>query len=461
MTGSVWARRVAVWLLAALPLAAASPAPARCAEPGWGTVQTEPRPGEARSWLAAMPAPTSTDASSPSAPDLLDHLDLHGFLETRVGSRLQRNPKQKRASIRETRLQGEAALNGDEAQLKLKGDVWHDGVTERMEGDLREAWASFRVSDALDVKAGRQVLSWGTGDMVFLNDLFPKDWVAFYTGRDTEYLKAPMDGIKVSAYGGAGNLDLVYAPLFAPDRFVTGERLTYWNDAAGSLCGQGERMATHTPDRAFSDGEAAARLHGTWGAAELALYGYWGFWKTPSGQDGFGRQVFPRLNVYGGSLRAPLGPGIVNVEGAWYQSAQDQGGRNPAIANSEARYLAGYAMELARDLNASAQYYVEQMLAYGRYRETLATGRPRDRFRHVLTLQVTRLLLGQDLDLTLQACWSPSDHDAYLRPRARYRVNDRLSVEAGANLFFGHADWTSFGQHKKDSNLYTGLRYSF
>ncbi len=421
------------------------PADARCENPS----------------LAAVSAESSLGEAPPPAPGVLDLVELHGFVEERVGARLQRNPQERRSSISETRVQGEAAVYGDHAQFKLKGDVWYDGVTDRVEGDLREAWASLRVSERLDVKAGRQVLSWGTGDLVFLNDLFAKDWVAFYTGRDSEYLKAPTDGVKVSAYSDAGNLDLVYAPLFTPDRFVTGERLSYWNDATGSLGGNASRMDSRAPNRAFDDGEAAARLHGTWGAAELALYGYWGFWKTPSGQDTAGRQIFPRLNVYGGSLRGPFGPGILNLETAWYQSTQDESGRDPAVANSELRTLVGYAWELARELNASVQYYVEQMLDYGRYRESLSSGRPRDEFRHVLTVQLTQLLLGQDLELSLQACWSPSDHDAYLRPKARYRFTDRLSVEAGANLFSGDNSWTSFGQHKKDSNIYTGLRYSF
>lgn len=445
MTRLLRAIRAAACLLLVPLLLAAWPQPARCDDGS----------------RFAGPAESPHEEAPPPAPGILDLVELHGFMEERVGSRLQSSPQERRASIRETRLQGEGAFNGEHVQVKLKGDVWHDGVTDRMEGDLREAWASFRVSDALDVKAGRQVLSWGTGDLVFLNDMFPKDWVAFYTGRDSEYLKAPSDSIKVSAYSGLGNLDLVYTPLFAPDRFITGERLAYWNDAAGALLGRDARMDYRAPNRAFDDGETAARLHGTWGAAELALYGYWGFWKTPSGQDAAGHQSFPRLAVYGGSVRGPLGPGIANMEAAWHQSTEDESGRDPRIANFELRYLVGYAQELDRELTASAQYYVEQTLQYGGYRASLSTGRPRDEFRHVLTLQMTQLLLGQDLELTLQACWSPSDHDAYLRPKARYRFTDKLSGEAGANLFSGDHAWTSFGQHRKDSNVYTGLRYSF
>ena len=64
--------------------------------------------------------------------------------------------------------------------------------------DPREAWLSTQPLDFLDLKAGRQVVTWGTGDLLFINDLFPKDWQSFILGRDEEYLKAPSDTVKVA-----------------------------------------------------------------------------------------------------------------------------------------------------------------------------------------------------------------------------------------------------------------------
>jgi len=388
-------------------------------------------------------------------------LELHGFLEQRMGARVRRDPLEKQASILETRLQGEASTHCQWAQFKLKGDIWHDGVAEATRGDLREAWASFQPAGSLDVKAGRQVLTWGTGDLVFLNDLFPKDWQAFFIGRDAEYLKAPTDSLKLSAFTELANLDLVYTPRFVSDRFITGERISHWNDRTQSLAGRDDELAYDRPNRWFEDDEVSARLHQTFGANELALYGYWGFWKGPAGQNAVGESIFPRLNVYGASFRSPLGPGILNLETAWYQSAQDEHGRNPNINNSELRHLVGYAQELARELNISAQYYVEQILDYGNYRAGFLAGRPRDEHRHVLTLQLTQLLLNQDLELSLSGYYSPSDTDAYIRPKARYTFTDRLSGEIGANVFVGRHAWTMFGQYENNSNVYTGLRYSF
>ncbi|MBL7221906.1 MAG: hypothetical protein ISS69_17490 [Phycisphaerae bacterium] len=100
----------------------------------------------------------------------------------------------------------------------------------------------------MDVKVGRQILTWGTGDLLFVNDLFPKDWRAFFIGRDLEYLKAPADAMKVSLFGDIANLDLVYMPRFNPSRFISGRRISYFNTTLGRRAGQDAIIETDLPE---------------------------------------------------------------------------------------------------------------------------------------------------------------------------------------------------------------------
>ena len=123
-------------------------------------------------------------------------VEVHGFYEIRSGYRLRKDKYQKDMSIMETRLQLEVSSYLDWADLKFKGDVFGDMVTERADFDLREAYMFSRPLEFMDLKVGRQILTWGTGDLVFINDLFPKDWQSFFIGRDVEYLKAPSDAAK-------------------------------------------------------------------------------------------------------------------------------------------------------------------------------------------------------------------------------------------------------------------------
>jgi hypothetical protein len=344
---------------------------------------------------------------------------------------------------------------------KYKGDVWGDAVTNSIEYDTREAWVFLRPYGAVDIKLGRQVLTWGTGELVFLNDLFPKDWQSFFIGRDAEYLKAPSDAVKISLFSSLANVDVVYTPRFDADRYITGRYVSHWDGSLGSLTGRNANASTDRPDRWWRDDELALRIYGNIGGSEYAFYGYRGFWKSPAGQTSAGTKRFPALDVYGASVRGAVTGGIGNAEIAWYRSREDQSGRDPAVRNSELRYLLGYARELGRDLTASLQYYVEHMLHHARYRSGVSDSEAGDQFRHVVTLQCTKLLMDQNLELSLSAYLSPSDRDAYLRPLARYKYSDHLTMSLGANIFVGDCHHTFFAQFEKNTNIYLAIRHSF
>jgi hypothetical protein len=389
-------------------------------------------------------------------------IEYHGFYEARIGARLLDDPYEEDLSIGEARYQFDLFATRDWGDIKIKGDVYGDLVEDEIEFDPREINVFMRPTDSLDVKLGRQVLTWGTGDLIFINDLFPKDWISFFIGRDTEYLKAPSDAAKVSLFSGTANLDLVYTPQFDSDRFIRGERLSYWNPLLGRRAGEHDWLHVEDRNEFFSEDETAVRLYRTISNYELALYGYWGYWKSPAGFTPAGRAFFPELYVYGASARGTVGKGIGNAEIGYYDSVEDRSGDDPLVNNSEMRYLIGYTQEIARDFTAGVQYYVEQLLDYGDYERSLFPGsKARDEFRHVTTLRLTKLLMNQNLTLSLFTYYCPSDQDAYLRPIVNYKASDAVMYEIGANIFFGDEPYTFFNQFHNDTNLYAGVRYSF
>jgi hypothetical protein len=400
---------------------------------------------------------------------------LRGFLDMRAGTRLQSDPHERDTSLGEIRLQLALGKEVGAFWFEVVADFIYDGVAEdhtldldRGQGwlDLRQASVSFSPAEFVDIKVGRQILTWGTGDMLFLNDLFPKDWVSFFIGRDTEYLKSPSDALKVSIFSDWLNADVIYTPRFNSDRTITGERISYWSPMLGRPAGRDDIIHAEHPDDSFSDDEIALRLYREIGSFEAALYGYDGFWKSPAGMDlKTGRATFPRLAVYGASVRGPLAGGIVNAEVSYYDSKDDRSGGDPFVDNSQFRTLVGFERDLpevANDFTVGLQWYLESMLDYGAYRDASPPGTHlKDAHRHVLTLRVTKRLLSQNLDLSLFAYASPSDADGYVRLNANYAIDDQWSVFAGVNVFFGKDDTTFFGQFEKDTNAFLGARWSF
>ncbi len=69
--------------------------------------------------------------------------------------------------------------------------------------------------------------------------------------------------------------------------------------------------------------------------------------------------------------------------------------------------------------------------------------------------------MNQNLRLSVFTYYSPSDKDVYMRPHLHYKVNDKLAVELGGNIFFGDYPETFFGQFDSNTNIYTAVRYNF
>jgi hypothetical protein len=304
-------------------------------------------------------------------------------------------------------------------------------------------------------------LNWGTGELVFLNDLFPKDWQSFFTGRNFEYLKAPCDAVKVSLFANNLNFDLVYLPQFNSDRYITGRYLSYWNDSAAKLVGRNQIVSPVSRNKLYKEDELALRVYWNRNNLEYALYSYRGFWKSPSGKTADGNPYFPTLNTIGASVRGKLGNGIGNVEIASYDSLDDRDDVNPDIPGSGMRYLVGYVQEAGKDSTVSIQYYVEQKLEYNNYCKNLVSGRRHDEFRQLITGQLVKLLMNQNLEVTLAGYFCFSDSDAYLRPGINYKYTDAISFEAGANIFLGSSSDTFFAQYTSNSNIYAAVRYCF
>ncbi|MGB5579614.1 MAG: hypothetical protein WBM68_03530, partial [Woeseia sp.] len=156
-----------------------------------------------------------------------------GFFEGAFGTRIDSDPLvNRRNTLGELRARVEREWQPGKTTISLKGDAAYDAVLSELDLELRELTASFTIADSVDVKAGRQVLTWGTGDLVFLNDLFPKDFESFFAGRDDEYLKAPGNAVRITRYGDSVNVDFAWSPVFDSDVYLDGERFSFFSPLA-------------------------------------------------------------------------------------------------------------------------------------------------------------------------------------------------------------------------------------
>jgi hypothetical protein len=258
------------------------------------------------------------------------------------------------------------------------------------------------------------------------------------------------------------NFDLVWTPEFQSDRYLNGERFSFFSPLVGNNIGGQDLINPVLPSKKINNGELALRLYKNINGIEYAAYAYRGFDKQPVGLTNELQATFYRRNTFGGSLRGPLGSGLFNLEISYNDSIQDSEGNNPLVSNSQWRFLIGYERELVSKLTWSSQFYLERMNQY----QQLLSSSPFPQYeseknRQLITQRFRYRAMQDKLTLGLFIFYSPTDDDAYLRPSVNYRQNDNWSYSLGANIFEGQNRNSFFGQFEDSTNSYIRIRYNF
>ena len=414
-------------------------------------------------WSQDENSAPSSDSEKKSFREKLP-FETQGFLDTRHGFRLQEDAAQSKDLIlSETRFQLQLEYWKEWAEFKIKTDFIYDSWQDEFLVRLREANVLLTPSEWFDLKIGRQILTWGKGDMLFINDLFPKDWQAFFIGRDLEYLKGVNDAAKLTIYFPWFEFNAIYVPQFDNDIFPDGNRLSFFDGFQGVFIGDDNKIQTDIPDDWFSDSEFHWRARKNIKGFDLALYGYYGYWKSPAGLDVFkGNYIFPRMYAHGASFEGNKFKGIFSIEVGHYYSKDDKKGDDFTINNSRFNFLIGHAMDFKKDFKIAFQYYAEIMMQYDALKDNFPTGAtPPKQIHDMVTLRLTKLLNKQRLNLSLFSYYSISDNDGYLRPSISYKLNDNWKIETGGNLFFGENTNTFWSQFQNNNNVFAAIRRSF
>lgn len=386
-----------------------------------------------------------------------------GFIEADYGMFTHDDtPNDRDTSIAELRGQVFANRYFGKHFVSAKVDIVADDIDDdKLRADVRELFVDAKLNDNMSLRLGQQVLTWGTGDYVFINDLFSKDWQAMFSGRDDGYVKKPDPAVKFSWFNNVANVDMAWIPVFKGDEYISGERFAYYNPMLGGVSNQ--RVKTENPDNTLSNSALALRLSKRVKGTEYALYGYHGLYSQPSAfNPQSGKNIFPKMNSLGASVRGTLAGGIANAEVAYWNFLDEKDGRNPFVPNDQINMLVGYEHEVAPNVTLGGQYLVQKMQDHEQAKR--ATPNPDllvDEWHQTATLRLNWQAMQQKLNVSLFAFYSPDAKDFYLKPKVSYRQNDHLFYEVGANVFGGKDKHTQWGQFEDDSNVYARLKYNF
>jgi hypothetical protein len=360
------------------------------------------------------------------------------------------------------RLDIYAWADATDASAQIKTDFLHDALTREFDVDIREAYFDYSTG-SIDLRLGRQIVTWGVGDLIFINDVFPKDWVSFFSGRPLEYLKSGVDGVRTRYYTSFLNFDFVAIPRFDPDRLPTPDRFFLY-DPFATIGNRSELL----PDTGYENTELALRLYRRFLGFDTSFYAYRGFWRSPgvilndpANPTGV-TYFYPELSVFGMSAQGNGFGGLLSLEGGYYDSRDDRRGTNPLVSNSQFRFLVGYQRQLSENVNLGLQYYTEIMADHEAYLDSLPEGSPeQEEYRDTVTLRLERFLKYHTWKITFFGFFSPAERDYLLQPSIFHKFSDEFALTFGANIFGGEEKTSFLGQFDRNDNVYLSARFDF
>lgn len=336
------------------------------------------------------------------------------------------------------------------ATARLEG-LYDDAVSDG-KAAVREAYIDWMPASTLNIKLGRQVLTWGISDYLYVNDIFPKNYDAFFTGAGFDRMKEPVDAANVTGHVGDADVEVVVSRSRAdtspsPSRFValTMSTSAISADDADDRADVAAKLSTH------SSGWDVAAYVASFRARDQRYF-----------MDAGGlRYDRPRTQHLGVSITGNFAAGLVWAEAAVRNTAQE---KNAVVSRhfigSAAKFIVGYSREIGSDLTASAQLQTEAPLQRADYVDSLAADvRPLQGVASTLHLRLQGQWLNQALSAGAQV-FASNEGDTHVNPFVRWSPVDGWTIEGGTHLFNGRPD-TRYGAFRDDSNAYVLGRYSF
>ncbi len=337
----------------------------------------------------------------------------------------------------------------------------YDNLSQDNRLDIREAYATLPLG-AFDIRAGKQIITWGTGDFLFINDFFPKNYAAFYAGLPIDHLKEGLTALRISGYSSAANLEIVATPFFQENIFPGQDRFILPKDPAGGLA----PPLIH-PSLRFENGEVAIRLYRNILGWDAGLYGYTGHNRQPTLQilpadTGANLRIaFPQIASGGISLTGSLPLAVINLEAGFSHPFADGAWKAPLLPDQELKFLGGLKAGQTGAWSLGVQYYAE-LNEFNPNTANMRSGNPfvPENIHQILTSSLDLSPGYQTLRIYCFAYYDLTYRESLVMPEISYQVTDRATIALGGRGYYGNGDPRSFGYYGSNDCVFTRVSYS-
>ena len=355
-------------------------------------------------------------------------VDVKGFVDTYHAMRLEQ-PNDWMSS--RTRVRGEVTIEKGEVGAYISANLVHNAILRDRSGlQLREAYAYYS-DQHWDLRAGRQIITWGVADALRLTDIIsPMDYTEFLA-QDYDDIRIPVGALRLRYSREKWSAEVVAIPVSSFFELPTDDKNPW---SVGALPIEEE------PKHRIYNMEYGGRLSFFLSGIDFSLSALHTWNKMPDFTNGIGE--FHRLTMLGADCSIPLGQFVIRGEFADYLNGQTSN-----IKHQTSNFLLGVDWYAGNEWSLSAQY-AHQYVTKGAHRNS-----------GLATFRISKNLLHNALALQSFAYIDVTNGGIYNRLSADYALNDQLHAMLGFDYF--HADRGQFVVYNKNSEIFVKLKYNF
>lgn len=388
-----------------------------------------------------------------------DSFDIRvkGFVDTYQA--VQTDKPNKWMSSR-TRARGEVTIEKGCAGAFLSANAIYNSIVKEQNGfSLREAYGYFSKGN-WDIRAGRQIVSWGVADAMRLTDIIsPMDFTE-YLAQDYDDIRIPITGIKVKYVRSSWSVEAIAIPVSSFFQLPT-ESVNPWAISFPGVELPYSININDTPSKRLKNLEFGGRFSVFLPGIDFSVSALRTWNKMPcfvgtmeqNGELIF-NGVYDRMTMLGADASLPLGKFVIRCEFAEYlgevQTPSQIGIRPPR--KNVANFLIGVDWYPGNDWTIAAQYS-------HKYIADFSSDISGFRNSGMATLRIAKDLLRNTLNISTFAYVDVTNGGIYNRLYADYALTDQIHAFIGYDLF--HADSGMFAMYNKNSEIWLKLKYSF
>lgn len=384
---------------------------------------------------------------------------VNGFADTYHALRSQ-SPNDFMSS--RSRVRTEVNADKANANLFVSFNAVHNSILDNKTGFfLREAF--FRYStNQWELKAGRQIVTWGVADGIRITDLVsPMDYSEFLA-QDYDDIRIPENGFRLKYSHSKFNIEGVFIPVAEFFQLPVDDE-NPWS-VLSSLTMPYTLNMHNTPEKKLSNSEFGARLSVFLSGIDFSVSALHTWNKMPVINKSLSANMdsiylnaqYGRMDMLGVDLSVPVWKFVVRAEAAAYlaelQEMDMPVSSNATLAKNSINSLIGIDWYPGNDWSIMVQYshkYISD------YEECIANKQNTG----LATLNISKKLLQTMLTLSSFTYFDVSNNSFFNRSSVNYALTDQINLTMGYDWI--HGDKGSFAIYRYNSEYWVKAKFSF